>query len=234
VGQALTQIATQNGSVVVIRIDHVIYAARDLEAAAARIEDELGLQSVAGGRHIGQGTHNRIVPLGNGYLEILAVAKPGEAAASDLGRALSARLDLVGEGLFGWAVAVDAVEPVADRLGLVITTIQRQGLRAHLAGLAESMTDPSLPFFISRDPGVADPAAGGEVLAGDAGGITGVGAAGDPDRLDRWLNGYDLPVRMASGTGAVRAVGIGNRELRTAARSAGRPPGSVQSRHVIL
>jgi hypothetical protein len=195
---------------VVIRIDHVIYATRDLEAAAARIEGELGLPVVAGGRHKGLGTHNRIVPLGGGYLELLAVADPDEAAASGFGQALMARLEAVGEGLLGWAVAVGAVEPVAKRLGLEITTIERQGLSAHLAGLAESMADPSLPFFICRDPGVADPAAGGS-----AGGITWLEVAGDRERLNRWLGGSALPVRVVSGAGAVRAVGIGTRELRT-------------------
>lgn len=47
-----------------MRIDHVIYATRDLEGAVGRIERELGLASLPGGRHEGLGTHNRIVPLG--------------------------------------------------------------------------------------------------------------------------------------------------------------------------
>jgi hypothetical protein len=55
-----------------VRIDHVIYAAADLDEAAARIERELGLAVHGGGRHEGLGTHNRIVPLGGGYLELLA------------------------------------------------------------------------------------------------------------------------------------------------------------------
>jgi hypothetical protein len=188
----------------------VIYATRDLEAAAARIEGELGLASVAGGRHQGLGTHNRIVPLGDGYLELLALVDPDEAATSNVGRALMTRLETVGEGLLGWAVAVAAVERVAERLGLGITTVERRGLRARLAGLADSLADPSLPFFICRDPGVADPAAGA-----NAGGITWVEVAGDRESLDRWLGGCELPVRVVSGTSGVRAVGIGTRELRT-------------------
>ena len=106
----------------------MIYATRDLDAAAAQIERELGLAAVPGGRHTGLGTHNRIVPLGGGYLELLAVADPVEAAGSDFGRALSAQLDHVGEGLLGWAVAVEAVEPIAERLGLAVTSIERSGL----------------------------------------------------------------------------------------------------------
>jgi hypothetical protein len=188
----------------------VIYATRDLEAAAARIEGELGLASVAGGRHQGLGTHNRIVPLGDGYLELLALADPDEAATSNVGRALMTRLETVGEGLLGWAVAVAAVERVAERLGLGITTVERRGLRARLVGLTGSLADPSLPFFICRDPGVADPAAGA-----NTGGITWVEVAGDRESLDRWFGGCELPVRVVSGTSGVRAVGIGTRELRT-------------------
>ena len=61
----------------------MILAARDLDAAAERVEREYGLRVVAGGRHEGMGTHNRIVPLGNGYLELLAIADPEEAARSE-------------------------------------------------------------------------------------------------------------------------------------------------------
>jgi hypothetical protein len=94
-----------------VRIDHVIVAATDLDAAAARLEGEHGLRASGGGRHEGLGTHNRIVPLGGGYLEILAVADAGEAARSRLGRTLAAGIARAGEGLMGWAVAVDASRP---------------------------------------------------------------------------------------------------------------------------
>src|SRR3954447_21944915 len=76
-----------------MRIDHVIYATRDLDAAAARIESELGLIARGGGRHDGLGTHNRIVPLGRGYLELLAIADPDDAARSPLARAVPARIE---------------------------------------------------------------------------------------------------------------------------------------------
>jgi hypothetical protein len=192
-----------------VRIDHVIYAAADLDAAAARIERELAIAAQGGGRHEGLGTHNRIVPLGGGYLELLAIADREEAAASDLGRALLARLEQTGDGLFGWAVAVEDVEPVAQRLGTAITAIRRQGLTARLTGVAETVREPSLPFFISRDHGVADPGAGA-----DAGGITWIELAGDAARLEQWLDSAALPLRVVDGPPGVRAVGIGERELR--------------------
>ena len=192
-----------------VRIDHVIYAAADLDAAAARIESELGLMARVGGRHEGLGTHNRIVPLGGGYLELLGVADPEEAASSDFGRGPLTRLARGGDGLLAWVVAVDDVDSVARRLGTTITTISRAGLSARLTGVAEAMQEPYLPFFISRDPGVPDPGIGG-----DAGGITWIELAGDAARLERWLDFAPLPVRVVDGPPALRAIGIGERELR--------------------
>ena len=193
-----------------MRIDHVIYATRDLDSVAARLESELGVAAVGGGRHEGLGTHNQILPLGGGYLELLAVCDPEEAAGSALGAALQARIEQQGEGLMGWAVALDDIEPVADRLGCPITRIARQGMSARLTGLAESLRQPFLPFFIARDSGVADPG-----TAAAANGITWIELAGDRALLERWLGGAELPVRIAEGPPGVRAVGISDRELRT-------------------
>jgi catechol 2,3-dioxygenase-like lactoylglutathione lyase family enzyme len=192
-----------------VRIDHVIYATRDLDAAAAWVRGELGLEALAGGRHEGHGTHNRVVPLGGGYLELLAIADPEEAAASVLGRTLDAHLRERGDSLFRWCVAVDEVETLAERLDTSVDAISRQGLTARLTGLAEALREPFLPFFIERDPGIDDPGA-----RGDAGGITWVGVSGDADRLATWLGDAELPVRVVAGPPALLAFGVGEREVR--------------------
>jgi hypothetical protein len=192
-----------------MRIDHVIFAAPDLDAAAARLESEHGLRAEGGGRHEGIGTHNRIVPLGGGYIELLAVADAEEAAASELGRLLAARIERAGEGPMGWAVAVEDIEPVARLLGTEVSTIGRQGMTARLTGVAEAMAEPYLPFFIQRDPGVADPGA-----AGEGEGIEWVEVAGDPRKLGDWLGGAALPVRVTEGEPAVLAVGVSGQTIR--------------------
>ena len=206
--EALVAFGSGGSVMISVRIDHVIYATHDLDAAAARVERELGLTALPGGRHQGFGTLNRIVPLGGGYLELLAVADPQEAASSDFGRGLLARLAQDGDGLLGWAVEVADVDAVAERLGTTVTTIRRAGLSARLTGLAEAMRSPSLPFFVSRDPGVPDPG-----LEGNAGGITWIELAGDARQLERWLDSVPQPVRVVDGSPAVRAVGIGEREF---------------------
>jgi hypothetical protein len=190
-------------------IDHVIYATADLDAAAARVESELGLGAVAGGRHEGHGTHNRIVPLGGGYLELMAIADPDEAETSPIGGALQARLADRGDGLWAWSIGVEDVDPVAERLRLPVTTVAREGLTARLVGVADALPNPVLPFFIERDAGVVDPGGGG-----DTGGITWVEVAGDGDALEHRLGGADLPVRVVDGPAGVAALGIGERELR--------------------
>ena len=188
-----------------MRIDHVLWVAEDLDATADRLAAEHGLPSGGGGRHVGIGTHNRVFPLGGGYLEVIAIADHDEAAASAIGRAVAAAPD----GLFGWAIAVDDVPAEAQRLGLGVTSIERDGLTARLTGVAEAMAEPWLPFFIQRDPGIENsspPTAGG-----DAGGIAWIELAADPARLHEWLGGgEELPLRYAAGEApGLRAVGLG-------------------------
>ena len=188
-----------------MRIDHVIWATRDLDAAAARFEREHGLAAAGGGRHLGLGTHNRIIPLGGGYLELLAVADPHEAAGSPLGRTVAAAT----EGWLGWACVVDDVDPVAARLGTEVSTLSREGFSARLTAVTEALAEPALPFFLERSAGTPDPGEG----AG-AGGLTWIEVAGDAGRLCEWLGGADLPVRVQPGEPALIAVGVGDRELR--------------------
>jgi hypothetical protein len=191
-------------------IDHVIYATGELDAAAARVESELGLSAVPGGRHEGHGTHNRIVPLGGGYLELMAIADADEAAGSPIGGALQARLAGRGDGLFAWSIGVEDVDRIAQRLDLPVTAIAREGLTARLVGVAEALPNPVLPFFIERDRGVGDPGVGG-----GAGGISWIEVAGDRGALANRLGDAELPVRVVEGPVGVVAMGIGDRELRT-------------------
>ena len=55
-------------------IDHIVHAVRDLDAAAEFYE-RAGFTVGARNRHA-WGTHNRIVQLGNAYIELLEVAEP--------------------------------------------------------------------------------------------------------------------------------------------------------------
>ena len=191
-----------------MRIDHVIYGTDDLDAAAARFADELGLPIARGGRHDALGTHNRIVPLGDGsFIELLAVADREEAMRSPLGAALCAAIER-GNGFLGWAVGVVDIDGVARRLGTSITTVCRQGMVARLSGVLEALEEPYLPFFIERG------ADWRRSVAHAAAGLSWIEVTGQAARLERWLGGARLPVRVLDGPPAVRAIAIGDHELR--------------------
>src|SRR3954462_10874048 len=116
-----------------MRLDHVIYGTADLDAAQRRIERELGLDVLPGGRHVGQGSHNRIVPLGDGYLELMAIHDAGEAAKNPFGQVLLEVLAV--ERLVGWAVLVDDIEAVAELNGTPILSVRRETLGASVTGV---------------------------------------------------------------------------------------------------
>ncbi|WP_053227595.1 VOC family protein [Solirubrobacter soli] len=190
-----------------MRLDHVIYGTADLDVAQRRIETELGLEVLAGGHHVGQGSHNRIVPLGDGYLELMAIDDPQEAATNPFGEVLLEVLAV--EGLVAWAVLVDDVHAIAQRLGTPLVEVRRETLGATVTGVQEALREPTLPFFIGANERGTRPG-----TARDAGGLTWIEVAGDEARLRDWLGDAELPVRVVPGDPAVHAIGIGEREFR--------------------
>ena len=192
-----------------MRFDHVIYVAADLDTATARVASALDAVPSGGGEHEGMGTRNAIVPLGHGYVEVLALTDPTAEPTSSFASAVHARLASRGEGLFGWAMCVDDLERTAARLGTPIVDIIRDGFRARITGVAEAMGDPALPFFITRDVGVPDPG-----IAGAHDRIDRLEVAGDAQRLTDWLGELPTYLELVVGDGGVRALTVGGRELR--------------------
>ena len=190
-----------------IELDHVVIAVPDLPGAA-RLVEGMGLSSVEGGRHAGWGTANLIVPLGETYLELVAVVDPDEAAASAFGRWVAAA---AGAQPIGWVVRTDGIDQVAGRLGLTIsagTRHDREGRPMHwrVAGVERAMVDPSLPFYVEWSDGTPHPGRAGGVQRGS---IAEVRVRGDRALLTHWLDGAHLPVAVEPGEPAVEAVVVG-------------------------
>jgi hypothetical protein len=196
-----------------MNIDHVVYGVRELDATAARMNEEFGLGSIEGGRHPGWGTGNRIVPLGPSYIELLAVFDREEAERSDIGRSL---IEAVADGdrFLGWCVATDDLEAVATRLELPVTSGTRERpdgkvLRWRSAGLDRALAEPSLPFFITWDvPEELHPGLAQANHAVRPTGIARLEIGGDALRLNDWLDGHTLPVEVVGGPPGVLAVTV--------------------------
>jgi hypothetical protein len=57
----------------ILALDHLAISADTLEAGAAWVEGVLGLPLAPGGQHPHMGTHNRLLNLGDLYLEVIAI-----------------------------------------------------------------------------------------------------------------------------------------------------------------
>ena len=55
-----------------LRLDHLAVTCATLAEGVAQVEAALGLPMVAGGKHAAMGTHNRLMRLGDLYLEVIA------------------------------------------------------------------------------------------------------------------------------------------------------------------
>lgn len=192
-----------------VAVDHVLLAVDDLEHAAAVLNDRYGLASVAGGQHP-WGTANRIVPVGDAYLELIAVVDANRARETSFGRLVSSAQPGIIRPL-GWAVRIEGIEDVARRLGLAIEAGSRatpdgQQLHWKLAGVERAAADPALPFFIEWGAGTPHPSR--LPVSHDAGSaeLSRVDVRGDSARLHAWLGDHDLPVRVESGPSAVTRV----------------------------
>ncbi len=85
-------------------IDHIIIGVKNLEQASTLFSQKLGLAVSGGGIHPSGGTANRIIVIGDTYLELIAVHVPAEAQQSMLNRLA------MGEGYLNFALASNDIE----------------------------------------------------------------------------------------------------------------------------
>jgi len=183
------------------RVDHLVYATRDLPATVADMERRLGVAARPGGRHLGRGTHNALIALGPAsYLEMIG-PDPAQAP-SDAPRWFGID-ELTGPRLVTWAAKATDLERFAAkaaRRGVQLGPVG-SGSRQRPDGvtLAWQFTDPTtvvadglVPFFIDwgASPHPAETAAPGLVLAGLR------AEHPDPQRVREALSvvGVELPI----------------------------------------
>ncbi len=190
-------------------LDHLILAGPELEALEALVRERTGADPVRGGRHLGHGTQNSLVGLGERpYLELLATdpTQGGGAFAATIAH-------LRAPALHTWCVAAGDAASIAEKARSVGLTPRRERMQRRrpdrsmlaweLVFLDDHPYGPLVPFFIdwqkSKHPAAALPR--GVTLASLE--LTHPDAEGLADLLAR-LGGVPEPVRVERGT----AVGI--------------------------
>ena len=186
-------------------IDHLVIAVADPDAAADLLHDRLGLAPGGGGRHERLGTFNRLVWLGDSYLELIGVFVRVAASESWVGRPSVRALD-AGGGLATWALATDAIEADVARLRGAGSDLQAPiaGERRRSDGRIvrwQLAAPPTLapdgpPFLIEHDASAAEwtPAERRERAAGPA----------RLDRLELTVDDIDRTARVFARTLGVR------------------------------
>lgn len=95
----------------VAAVDHIIYGASSLDAGIDAIEALLGVRAKYGGKHVGLGTHNAILEIGDRqYLEIIA---PDPSQPMKTPRAFGVTETMTPQ-MVGWAVATSNIDALVE------------------------------------------------------------------------------------------------------------------------
>ena len=195
-----------------IELDHVLVAVADLAKAGQEFVERHGLASIEGGRHPAWGTANRIVPLGDSYLELIAVIDAAKAAESAVGRWVTSGVTDPARPL-GWAVRTSHLDEIARRLDLSVSAGSRVTpdggqLSWRTAGMDQAIAEPALPFFIEWAPGTKLPGEADIRHPAGKAKLSRLVLHADPNRLAEWLGTHQLPIDVRPGTSAVREIHI--------------------------
>jgi Glyoxalase-like domain len=173
-----------------MRLDHLSYAAgsEGLASCVQRLGSTLGASFRDGGLHPRFGTRNFVLPLAAGcYLEVVEALDHPAVDTAPFGRAVRARTE-AGGGWLGWAVRVDDLAAVEDRLGRKAVDGHRRrpdgfDLRWRQLGVLDLAVDPQLPYFVHwLTPADEHPSFGGSGIS-----LSRLEIAGDEAAVDEYL-----------------------------------------------
>ncbi|MBY0393783.1 MAG: VOC family protein [Novosphingobium sp.] len=199
-----------------IQLDHVALAVRDLDAADRLLRERYGLGSVEGGAHPQWGTANRIVPLGPHFIEVVGVTDVALAASNPVGRIILEQTK-DGDRFVGVCLNTDDKEGIARQIGSAWVEGSRDTAGGRLtfrsAGIERSiMEGAGWPYFFEYDDaglrsGLGDPRHQITPL-----GIARVVLGQDAQRLRTYLGGDVERVVVEEGAPAFKALVIETRD----------------------
>lgn len=190
-------------------LDHVVRIVRDFDATERRFRDRYGLTPGSWVRYPGSGVVSRLFVVGSGGIELLGIRDAAEATDHFLDRwVLSASSE--GERWLGAAVATDALDLHADRLGLrpvPMSAVNPHGKELTWRLLGDPFRNaPPLPFFIEWGEEVDPWPREGAMLNSAFQGIKHVEAAGSPAAVAQHLGGEFDFILIAEGSPGIHAV----------------------------
>ena len=173
-----------------MHVDHMIFASgpHGIRADAERLADALGVEYKEGGFHPRFGTRNHIIPLADArYVEIVEVLDHPAAEKAPFGQAVRARSEM-GGGWLGWAISVDDITPLENRLERHAVPGGRlfpdgRKLEWRQIGVRGLISDPQLPFFLQWE---SEPSVLPSALTSDVA-LTSIRISGSSERLSEWL-----------------------------------------------
>jgi hypothetical protein len=186
-------------------VDHVAFLVDDPVLTVRELRDQYGLGSERGEYLALAGTRMHTVWLQPPqYLEFHTIENRSVAEATNAGRIALARKE-AGSRMIGWAVLVDDLEAVAQRLGIEIFDYTVPHEDGTLRGWRAVSGEPHLPFFIDY-PNNGDRL--GRLRKRYAGmrhtssptRFSQLTISGSQRELEEWLGPHQLPLRFVPGT----------------------------------
>ena len=194
-------------------IDHVVMLVSDAEATDLLLREKYGLGSERGMYYERAGTRHYTVPLRPPqHLEFLTIENRDAAEATEAGSRVLA-CEAKGGGLFSWAVLVDDLEAVSERLGIQVFDYTIPHGNGTLRGWRAVSGPPHLPFFIDY-PNNGDRAGRLQSMYDRVGHtsaptvFSSLTIGGSESETREWLGTHDLPLGFVAGSSGIREARI--------------------------